>query len=272
MRNIINHLSNFPESVFNTQKKEYYEKTLIGLEKMESKEVLIVGLVRDSEKALPQNIWRIERLGKMFKSYNVFLYENDSVDKTKDILIKWSQNNNRISTSLNTLEKKRHDQDKSEERRTDMAFYRNKYVEEIHVRGGSYDYVIVYDFDILGGFSYEGVANSIGWDYDITGSNSIIYQDDHIQYYDSYALEMYEDKTQEEKNLLSFSRGDEPVEVKSCFGGMAIYKQECSRSGFNYTADDCDHKTLHKEMRDYGFRVYLNPSQIVLYNETRYLL
>ena len=65
-------------------------------------------------------------------------------------------------------------------------------------------------------------------------------------------------------NLLHFNRGDDLVEVKSCFGGLALYKTS-ALSG-RYTDEDCDHVTLHKSLPC----MYLNPSQIVLYTEHYY--
>ena len=225
MKNINNYLSNFPESIFNTNNKQYYEKLITGFQKMENSTVFITGLARNCEEQLIYNIKRIQKLASMFKDYRIFIYENDSNDRTANILKQWSINNRKVTVSSENVGKIRHKSDQSIERRIDMSWYRNQYL--IKIQQQSSDYTVVYDFDVDGGFSYEGVANSIGWGGDVYGSNSILVQDNSQYYYDTYALELFKECSDVEKNLLEFRRGDKPKEVLSCFGGLAIYKTKC---------------------------------------------
>ncbi len=53
--------------------------------------------------------------------------------------------------------------------------------------------------------------------------------------------------------------------VWSCFGGLGVYRMECVKAAA-YGGDDCEHVVFHRRLRQLGFdRLYLNPSQIVLY-------
>ena len=55
------------------------------------------------------------------------------------------------------------------------------------------------------------------------------------------------------------------VPVWSCFGGLGVYRMECFEAA-GYGGDDCEHVTFHRALRERGLdRLFLNPSQIVLY-------
>jgi len=275
LSNLNMYLSSFPEDIFLSKEPGYEEAIIEGLHLASKSKVHVMGLARDCEKALFYNIHRVERLCSMFAEYSVFVYENDSVDKTKRILNQWSKTFN-ISVECINSGKIRHSQDQSINRMTDMAYYRNELVKSIP----DCDYVIMYDFDIIGGFSYDGVMSSLAYDLDIIGSNSLIQsptsnklQTDFV-YYDTLALRHSELSTNEEKHLLAFKdtvvqRGAYPIEVESCFGGLSVYKPkiftECK-----YENWDCEHVTFNAQARHKGYKVWLNPSQIVLYNPTRF--
>jgi len=55
-----------------------------------NKNVVIAALARDCEESLLRNIPLIEKLRKEFDWSHVVVIENDSIDKTKEILNKWS--------------------------------------------------------------------------------------------------------------------------------------------------------------------------------------
>lgn len=53
--------------------------------------------------------------------------------------------------------------------------------------------------------------------------------------------------------------------VHSCFGGFGIYRTPAILA-CQYDGSDCEHVTLHRNMRDRGFgQIFLNPSQITYY-------
>jgi hypothetical protein len=115
--------------------------------------------------------------------------------------------------------------------------------------------------------------NTLGHSLDVCGSNGLLYrkQDDKVQrlYFDSWAYRGLNEEYDPDINLLTINRGDSPYEVDSCFGGMCIYKYD-TLNGLKYTNEDCDHVTLHKQIRNNGYRIWINPSQITLYTEHYY--
>ena len=48
--------------------------------------IIICSIVRNAERGLKKNIPEIRLLCQMFGGYKVFVYENDSTDKTKHLL------------------------------------------------------------------------------------------------------------------------------------------------------------------------------------------
>ena len=48
-----------------------------------------------------------------------------------------------------------------------------------------------------------------------------------------------------------------------------IYKSEVLEQT-KYTKEDCDHVTLHSQIKKNGYKVWLNPSQITLYTKHYY--
>lgn len=276
------YIGSFPESLYqvdNEFKKEYVERVIQGRNRITESTALICGLARDVEKTLPYNIARIRRLGNMFKHFWVYIFENDSVDNTKQILSNWSTEDPNVIIYCNNYDKIRHEQDMSRNRMTDMAFYRNHCLSLI--KSASFDYNIIVDMDIEGGFSYEGVCNSIGYDnWDFMGANGIQYRIRNEKYerlhFDSFAFRQIgsdgpHDGT--EVNRMWFDKGQPPILVESCFGGLGIYKRYAITTDLTYSDEDCEHVTIHNRMRQNGFdKIYMNPSQIVVYTKTPYVI
>lgn len=270
-------ISQFPESQFlcKENRKDYINRVILGYELMSSSDVLICGIVRNAEKILPYTLARIERLGSFFKDYSVLLYENDSTDNTLKILQSAKLKNLVVKTEAKNTSF--HEGTTSQDRLQDMAYYRNQYIKEIP-KYKDVSYVIVLDCDLSGGWSYEGIANSISYNYYIVGSNSCIYRKRFGRherlYYDSFAYRNIgvAEHRPEETNLMCLQRGEEPYAVDSCFGGLCIYRPICFHPTVKYEDWDCDHVTLHSQMRKIGYDVYINPSQITLYNFSRYVL
>lgn len=272
--------ADFPESLYPAiaNKDMYYALVDCGYQFMSRMDVYICAVARNVAKVSPMAIPRIERLGSLFNSYRVYVFENDSEDNSKSILQKWSDRNDRVLTEHETLNLP--DLRGTEpERLVRMAYCRNKYLSHLQC-ARSTDFVIILDFDVDGGWSYHGIANSFGYihqkGYNIIGSNSIIYKDRVRMFYDAWAYRRLghdEAHLFVETNLLQYNRGELPFKVNSAFGGLAIYRADLLNQGVvKYEADDCDHPTLHKQLRALGHNIYLNPSQITLYNKHEYCI
>ncbi len=257
----------FPEALYLPvcDKAEYYNKIEVGALHARRSSVFICGLIRNAEQYIYRLFSRIEKIRDLFDESTVFLYENDSDDATPFLLSRFN-----CGYKSEKLKKKRHDNDTSYERTVDMAHYRNQYLTEYR-NGKCYDYVIVLDTDLNGGYSYEGILHSLALNCEVVTSNGLLYQhtDQGLvrNFYDTWAyrrLDHPEAHNSGEINKLWYNRGEPPIRVLSGFGGMAIYRGDILRGSEVYLAGDCDHPTLHKQL---GAEVWLNPSQITLYNE-----
>lgn len=266
----MSYLSSFPESMFPPYNaNEYNSYCKLGESIAKKNTVTICGLCRNMQ-FFPITRSYIERIGSLFKDYRVVLYENDSSNDTLDNLSKWELDSNKVKIISEKLNLPQNEQDHTLKRRTEMSYYRNKYLEYSRVIKS--DYVIILDTDLYG-FSYEGILNTLGHNLDVCGSNGLLYrkQDDTVQrlYFDSWAYRGLNEEYNPETNLLNINRGVIPYEVDSCFGGMCIYKYD-TLNNVKYTNEDCDHVTLHQQIRNNGYRIWINPSQITLYTEHYY--
>ena len=288
------YVSNFPEALYPSKQDAvtYYNNvTILGRQKASESSVIICGICRDAEKNLKFNVPRIERIGELFNDYKVVVYENDSKDLTKDILEIWQKSNPRVTVITETLGDKKFGSVASFERANALADCRNKYLKLVNDTIDS-DYVIMLDMDIEGGWSYEGICNSLGHtDWDMIGSNGILYgpvdennnmidkSDSYGRvYYDTYAFRRVghpKPHSSQEINQLFYNRGEPFIKVMSCFGGLGIYKRDAIRdiwySSQKPDSAACEHVYFHMDMAKNGFdRIYLNPSQITLYSSNPY--
>lgn len=227
-------------------------------------QIVVVALARDCEKQLQNSIDLISSLET--KQRNFFVYENDSVDATKDIL------KNNLIESVCENRKLKDIRDRSLTRTNRLAEFRNKYVDWVKDNHSNSDYVIVLDLDADLGFSVNGIYNSIGWLNDISnaggmGSYSFLLNQNSYVHYDSFAVRLNDWKPSEELdyNNVWFRDwyplvGSEPVSFYSCFGGLAVYKTKAFLSG-RYNGDlGSEHVEFHKSLKENGWNMYLNPS------------
>lgn len=103
--------------------------------------------------------------------------------------------------------------------------------------------------------AYDTLATRM-MDDDLSQNYTIL---DHLQ-----SFEVREKWNRHQRNVQKFMRqhkDDEEVQVKSCFGGLAIYKAAKLRN-LKYTGEDCEHISIHKHMNSIKilpqFNVYYN--------------
>lgn len=247
----------------------YYENVDLGKKICEKSKVAVISLARNCDKKLQDSIDRIINL----KSFNFkfFIYENNSVDRTKEILI-FNKNNLGFDISLNE-DKSTHLTDRSRQRTKNLAKYRNICLEWARSNCSDFDYALVLDLDADLGFSINGIYNSISWlnkikDSAGMGSYSLILENKKIKHYDIFALRLKswlassEKPSSYEDMLSSYNPeiGSEPSSFYSCFGGLAVYKMKVFLQGCYDGSIGCEHVLFHKSLRDKGYNMYLNPS------------
>jgi len=238
-------LANFNESAFlpiPTRAAEYQEIVDRGREIAKDKRVAIVGLARNIGQILNKTMARIERTGEMFRDYRVIIFENDSIDDTPMRLRNWARDNVRVHAISETLDDPINPGTRCLDRATRMANYRNKCQDYLLNTFPRFDYVMLVDTDLPGGWSYDGIANTMGQpEWDFMGSNGIIFKNwrnIHRKplYYDVWAFRWYGDWApcdSAKLNPKTWNRGDGIVPVFSCFGGLGIYTMDA------YESDSC---------------------------------
>ena len=271
----------FPEDAFPPRPElvtAYRQTCQRGYAAMAGMRVAITGLARNIGDLLPLTIARIERLAARFANYRVILYENDSTDTTKPLLLRWANANPRVIVTMENCADPTNPTTRCLARAERMARYRERCQALVLEHCGDFDATIVLDLDVAGGWSEDGVANSFGQrDWDFIGTNGLIFRREGLQInalrqYDMWALRLDKQLTPIPTSRASrhiYHRGEPLVPVTSCFGGMGIYRMEAFRQG-RYGAADCEHVIFHRHLLEHGFsRLFLNPSQILVYGRRR---
>lgn len=265
--------------------ENFIKKVNCGKQIAKDKKIVITGLARNCENSLKNNLNHIRELISYFKSHEIVIYENDSTDNTRNIL-------KNIGANVIGIDDKSEIQNGiSLTRIQKMSKYRNECLNFIKNNFKESDYILVFDFDI-NNFIADGIFNSLGneeeFNFDAIGSVSIKnkIKDGKIYsyHYDAWAMKMfswYEEFSQEWQHprFQWFSNwipplGGHPIKVKSCFGGLMLYKTNSILSGkYNSHLSDkhdnifcVEHSALHESMELNGFgNIYINPSQQCIY-------
>ena len=254
---------------------EHAKRVRLGRARMAASRAVFCGLARDVERALAVMPARIARAGAMFRDHRVVVYENDSTDGTLARLDAWRRSDPRVEVLSERRGTERWGQVRDRRRTREMAACRNRYLEHALERHAAFEVLIVLDLDLERGFSYAGLASSFGYDgWHAMGSNGIVAPlvadwTTPPMFFDAWAFRppgRAQALPFEQANRMHLRRGEPPLAVWSCFGGLAVYAMAALQRGARYAGDDCEHVELHRRMRAQGFdRLFLNPSQIVLY-------
>ncbi len=256
------------------RRNEYLATVARGYPRMSERRVVLVALARDVAWVLPQTIARMERLGSVFREYQVVIYENDSQDTTRQILMAWANSNRRVHVIGEARRDPVNLPIRCLSRAARMASYRAACQQAVRDRFSDYDNAILIDVDLVGGWSYDGIAHTYGEDgWDFVGSYGIIYRrrgwhPNRVLHYDAWAFrqdQQYQPLTTKQVNHMLFQRGMSLQSVSSCFGGLGIYRMPAYLSG-RYSGEDIEHVTFHRDLHRQGFtRLFLNPNQITVY-------
>jgi len=267
----------FPEHAFRVaaaREADYLAACRRGYAAMARSRVAIAGLARSIGNVLPLTIRRLEHLARCFADHRTIVYENDSTDNTRLLLEQWARDDRRVEITGGRNGDPINSTTRCLDRAERMARYRSHCQQVVLATCGQFDAVIIVDLDLLGGLSVDGVANTFGHrDWDFVGSNGIIYRRHGLwmnepRQYDTWALRLDAALTPLAPAVagsMLYDRGEPLVPVSSCFGGLGIYTMDAYRSG-RYAATDLEHACFHRSLIAGGYsRLFLNPSQIVVY-------
>jgi hypothetical protein len=261
--------------------ESYDQKVADGAEAAIWSKVAIVAICRNAMPFLENTLAIVDDLASGFRSAAMYVYENDSVDGTAETLDAFAKQRPWVTVEHDTLQ--RPDLRGFEPERTvALAEYRNRCQAWVEHHAADSNYVVVLDMDPHGGFSVNGVLNSIGWIREYkseacrpTGIGGMASYSLYITskdgehefaHYDAYAarLNWWEDRRETTGHMwfhaLLLPVGSPPIRMNSAFGGLAVYSTEAFLApGVHYAGGDCEHVALHKSMAQAGYGMWLNP-------------
>jgi len=211
-----------------------------------SDKVLICGICRNIEPAVPNSIRSIEELGAHFLDYRVVIYENNSHDKTKELLKKWSKKNRKVTFLSEHVSKKQYARElamRLNNRTEAIARARNKVLDvALSKKYDDYKYVIWADLDFLTPWDVENVVQTIlhpeqEWDAVLAYGNYDLFafRDERCPIGFELVGFNYWNLLDPIRKEFTMENDDPWRKVYSAFGGLGIYKrssiQGCRYSG-----------------------------------------
>jgi hypothetical protein len=275
---------------FEPKKTKKYLKSLNqGYYVMKNTRIVIGGLFKDSADKFILFKKRINNLSRYFKDLQVVIFENDSSDNSRILLLNWEKNQSNIhiiklpDNEFCLLKKRsavKYGQF-SDKRMRLMSEYRNYIKNYVDMYYSDFDYFAMIDTDTVGPLSINGLAHSFSTqeqlNWDMIASNGRIGLFGTLgsyKYYDALALYNYDKNFQDNSIIISKiilkldSVNNNPIKVDYAFGGLAIYKMS-SIKNVNYTPADgkyiCEHSIFLNNMKLNGYsNFYIDPKLIFL--------
>jgi hypothetical protein len=244
---------------------------------LSDKNILIVGICKNIESSVDRTIKNITRIKTYFNKCKVFIYENNSTDKTSSMLVSQINNINDFIVGTENI-KEYNDLYKR------MARARNKCIEFIKSNNKDYQYVLILDLDLVIDIPIMSIMNCFNHNesWDVQTANSIYDKDYH--YWDTFALRLnesdppffYERDNITGGNLYWKKHCNIPSKQKqytkftnviSAFGGLGIYKIDCfDNAMYDENINDCEHVPFHKQLIKNNKKIIINPKMIKFYS------
>lgn len=260
--------------------ESYAARVADGREEAARRKLAVVSICRTAMPHLTRTMRLVEELAGGWRDCNWYIFENDSADDTAQVLDDFAALRQWVTVEHATLG--REDCRGFEPERTvRLAEYRSRCQEWVRNHASDADYVVVLDTDAHGGFSVEGVYNSLGWicrymgrqlcplEVGAMASHSLyarLEEADGQKYlglaaYDAYAARLndWEDRRMHQWfHALLPPVGSPPIPMNSAFGGLCVYRAKAYLAG-TYAGGDCEHVHFHRAMQRAGYQLYLNP-------------
>lgn len=262
----------------------------IGQDILLDSSVAFVGLARDCDHALRGNLARLEIMLGNFKDWALHIESNDCIDETHDVLADFCfKHSSHASFRYRSLSRERYGAEFGGRRTQALAEYRTDCQEWVRENASHYDYVVVTDWDMQGGWSYRGLLAGFGLlseMVDAYGMASVSLAEHPTlalseekkpiiktgwTHYDAWALRgLGQDGCYWDNYTAGYGSwahhfippvGSPPVLVSSAFGGMAIYRMSDYLTGRYDGSNDCEHVSFHRSIcQAASGRLYLCPS------------
>lgn len=202
--------------------------------------VLICGVCRNVEKAIPNTMRSISELGKRFSDYRTIIYENNSTDDTAQKLHAYAEEDPHlifISEQLSSRKISRQLSMKIPHRTDKIARARNKVLDvAMQKEFDDFKYVIWADLDFLEPWSIDAIVETIlhpeqEWDAVLANGAYDLFALRSEQWPIGFELigSMYWDSLDLIRKEFTLEETDPWKKVYSAFGGLGIYKREAIR-------------------------------------------
>ncbi len=263
-----------------------------GLEVTASKKIIFSGICRDNEKTIQRVIDNLSSIGEKFLDYRIILFENDSKDKTREI-IKRNESKNVVLLQCKESPDCKLSSIKSyasgllsEDRFQKLANYRNRYLSEVYSKYRDWDYLMIFDCDYSGVFIENGIFHSINL---LNSGYSAVFANGKMNFpgsfgmvtlpYDALAFIPISEKERiDELKIVSVKdkkqfyplvknffkqglsiKGYSPIDVISAFNGAAIYKISDVMDTYYTSQYSCEHNSLNIELFRKSKKLCVNP-------------
>lgn len=254
----------------------YKEHVEYGRVEARRQKLAIVGICRNAMPHLRNTLALVDELAGLWRDCSLYVYENDSTDETARVLDDFAIRQ-WVTVEHDTLGGE-DSRGFEPERTVRLAKCRTRCQDWVRRHAADASYVMVLDADPHGGFSVDGVLNSLGWFCQMLGesfhrrepgamaSHSLFAREEQggfgIAAYDAWAarLNFWEDRRDHGWfHMFMPPVGSDPIPMNSAFGGLCLYRREAYLAGV-YEGGDCEHVLHHKEMQKAGYQLFLNPS------------
>jgi hypothetical protein len=254
----------------------FNEHVEFGRVEARRQKLAIVSICRSAMPHLTNTLRLVDELAGLWRDCSMYVYENDSADETPKVLDDFAIRQ-WVTVEHDTLggEDARGFEP---ERTVRLAKCRTRCQDWVRRHAADAAYVMVLDTDPHGGFSVDGVLNSLGWFCQMLGesfhrrepgamaSHSLFVREEQggfgVAAYDAWAarLSWWEDRREHKWfHMLMPPVGSDPIPMNSAFGGVCLYRREAYLAGV-YEGGDCEHVFHHKAMQKAGYQLFLNPS------------
>lgn len=272
-----------------------------GKENVRNKKIIFCGCIRNSASELYSNIPTIEKICSYFNDYRIIIVENNSTDKSKEVLIRWSQRNSKVIPLMFDFDESKYNEHKTPEgyhpafiykRIIKLVDYRNIYMDYINSKlEFDSDYITIIDYD-LSTINVEGFLTSFGvdFDWDAVTANGYSYSPSlKRRFHDTYPLfevgMPFKDSLEKiriyQKIFEPLRKGMPFIRVASAYNGIAIFKSAVRKKlryqllFNNYGGIEVlsEHVSIFKQMIEQGHdKIYINPNMEIYYQKISWQL
>lgn len=256
----------------------------IGESELADASVVFVGLARNCDRWLADNLGRLQMLTAKCREWRLHVETNDNADATDQVLMDFCREFPQATFASQRLDRPQYTTEFAGRRTEALAEYRTACQKWVRDNARHADYVVAIDFDSWGGWSHSGFMHGMGrllMTPDAAGMASVslieypqltMGEDKQPKlakgwtHYDAWALRLNSAWDDYTAGLGGWKHqwippvGSPPVHVVSAFGGMCIYDTYAYLKG-TYDGRDCEHVPFHQTMAERtGLRLYLDPA------------